>query len=384
MGFNGLGRCNLVTPNYNRSHGLPAALKAKFLFLWTGKYDGDDLLSDLDSSVITVTGKNWSTKYIPPDTEATFAVPDNATYLAADGTDDWWFNGAGVLQQKTHANLIISTTTRTFIKYADFEPYDVSAIGILKTGEVLTESDKVVLNKFFKLWVQYWGETMMESGYMKDNRTFVETDPPLYGLFYNWYVVNDARNIASNGWHVPTYNDIVIKRDYINPNGCFKLRTMGLDYWTTNEGTNELGFNAIGAGYRTKEGVFDAFQIEYDYWSATLINTTHPYHAAINVIFEDFVIEDSQYHTLKSGLPIRFVKNSTTLAHGQYGVYVGNDGRIYRTICIGTQEWLADNLCETKYRNGDAIPEVTNTAAWAALSSGALCAYNNDWSNVYG
>lgn len=157
-----------------KAFGLPADLLAKFLFLWTGDYDGDNLLSDLGSEVITVTGKDWATTDIPPDTTATFAVPDNATFLAADGTDDFWFDVADTLLQKTHANLISSETMRTFIKYTDFEPYNVSAIGILKDGEVLTDADKILLNKFFKLWVQYWGTTMMDSGYMKDNRTFVE------------------------------------------------------------------------------------------------------------------------------------------------------------------------------------------------------------------
>lgn len=364
--------------------GLPAYLRAKFLYLWTGRYSGDNLLNNLGAEVITVTGKDWSTVYISPGTTATFAVPDNATFLAADGTDDFWFDVTDNPQAKTHAELIASETTRTFVKYNDFDPFNISAIGILKDGETLTDADKIKLNIYFKLWVQYWGTIMMESGHMKDNRTFVETDPPLYGLIYNWYVVNDARDIASDGWHVPTYNDFIILQNYINPNGSLKLRIQGLDYWNTDTGTNELKFNAIGSGYRINTGVFDGFKIEYDIWSSTLINSTHPYHAAINIGWDDFSIEDSQYHTLKSGLPIRLVKNSTTLTHGQYGIYVGNNGRIYRTICIGTQEWLADNLCETRYRNGDSIPEVTNDAEWGTLSSGALCAYNNNWDNVFG
>jgi len=28
-------------------------------------------------------------------------------------------------------------------------------------------------------------------------------------------------------------------------------------------------------------------------------------------------------------------------------------------------------------------PEITGNAAWAAAVTGALCAYNNDWSNVH-
>jgi len=35
-------------------------------------------------------------------------------------------------------------------------------------------------------------------------------------------------------------------------------------------------------------------------------------------------------------------------------------------------------LSETKYRNGDIIPEVTSIAVWPSLKTGALCAYNND------
>ena len=84
----------------------------------------------------------------------------------------------------------------------------------------------------------------------------------------------------------------------------------------------------------------------------------------------------------KYGSPIRLIKISTTLSDGEEGIYTGNDGKIYRTICIGTQEWLADNLAETKYRNGDTIPEVTDNSAWAALTTGAMCVYNNDHNNI--
>ena len=35
------------------------------------------------------------------------------------------------------------------------------------------------------------------------------------------------------------------------------------------------------------------------------------------------------------------------------------------------------------HRDGTDIPEVTDNAVWAALTTGAMCAYNNDWNNVY-
>jgi len=48
------------------------------------------------------------------------------------------------------------------------------------------------------------------------------------------------------------------------------------------------------------------------------------------------------------------------------------------TIRIGTQVWRSINLNLSRYRNGDKIPQVKDAAAWAALTTGAWCYYNND------
>ena len=58
------------------------------------------------------------------------------------------------------------------------------------------------------------------------------------------------------------------------------------------------------------------------------------------------------------------------------------DDNIYKSIKIGSQWWLAENLKVTKYRNGDPIPEETDNSTWADLSTGARCVYDNDESNA--
>jgi len=60
-----------------------------------------------------------------------------------------------------------------------------------------------------------------------------------------------------------------------------------------------------------------------------------------------------------------------------YGTMTDQDGNVYKTIVIGTQTWMAENLRTTMYRNGDPIPNVTDNAAWSALTTGAQCTYNN-------
>jgi uncharacterized protein (TIGR02145 family) len=62
------------------------------------------------------------------------------------------------------------------------------------------------------------------------------------------------------------------------------------------------------------------------------------------------------------------------------------DGNVYHTITIGTQVWLLENLKTKHYRNGDAIPNVTDGYTWQYLTSGAYCNYGNNESNstIYG
>ena len=52
------------------------------------------------------------------------------------------------------------------------------------------------------------------------------------------------------------------------------------------------------------------------------------------------------------------------------------DGNTYTSVIISNQEWMAENLKVTHYRNGDAIPEVTDNSQWTNLSNGAYCVHN--------
>jgi|GEM_PF-5210899 len=58
------------------------------------------------------------------------------------------------------------------------------------------------------------------------------------------------------------------------------------------------------------------------------------------------------------------------------------DGNIYKTVTIGTQVWMKENLNVTRYRNGDIIPNVIGDLTWINLNSGAWSRYNNDLSTT--
>ncbi|KAA3635195.1 MAG: hypothetical protein DWQ02_10220 [Bacteroidetes bacterium] len=64
-----------------------------------------------------------------------------------------------------------------------------------------------------------------------------------------------------------------------------------------------------------------------------------------------------------------------------YDTMTDQEGNVYKTIQIGSQIWMAENLRTTKYRNGEKIPEVTENSTWNNLNTGAYCNYNNTKSN---
>jgi uncharacterized protein (TIGR02145 family) len=54
------------------------------------------------------------------------------------------------------------------------------------------------------------------------------------------------------------------------------------------------------------------------------------------------------------------------------------DGNSYTTIILGTQEWMAENLRSSRFANGDAIPNVADSATWVNLITAGFCWYDND------
>lgn len=54
------------------------------------------------------------------------------------------------------------------------------------------------------------------------------------------------------------------------------------------------------------------------------------------------------------------------------------DGNVYSTVTIGTQVWMTGNLKTTRYRDGSAIPNVTDPTQWYNIITGAYCDYENN------
>lgn len=155
-----------------------------------------------------------------------------------------------------------------------------------------------------------WAELTSGAYCYYDNNSSYAAD---YGALYNWYAVNDSRNIALTGWHVPTYAEWQALVDYLGGEEIAggKLKETGIMHWESpNTGaTNEYRFTARSCGVREDvTGYFTDMGEDAFFWSATEFDFNH-LNAWAYWVYNDNVRGKSQLDFKKSGFSIRLVRD---------------------------------------------------------------------------
>ena len=74
-----------------------------------------------------------------------------------------------------------------------------------------------------------------------------------------------------------------------------------------------------------------------------------------------------------------FYGNVVSFKSNQFPALVRDyDGNVYKTVVIGEQTWLAENLRNTHFSNGESIPNITSSSEWVSLNTPGYCWRNND------
>lgn len=275
--------------------GLSPALKAKFLALGDFEIVSGELINILGTGNLVVTGTEWAGKIMLSNETATIAIPNDADFIAADGTDAFWYDST--IQQKTAYELISTFNSRTFIKYTnelnDDDLHELSYWGILKDGETLTQTDENNLSAYFDLDVYYFGylndygvikeriiqdydgnvygtvkigdqiwltenlkTTHYNNGDVIPNTYYPNNDinnVDYFGMLYRLDSINNAAGMCPAGYRLPTYEDFQILRNYVIQEAgnslCNHLMSTSLDAWI-NPGNDRFGFDGRGSGYQ--------------------------------------------------------------------------------------------------------------------------------------
>jgi len=109
-----------------------------------------------------------------------------------------------------------------------------------------------------------------------------------YGRLYNWYTVDDSRGVCPDGFHVPSDDEYTILIDYLGGSNVAggKMKSTGtiedgdgLWYSPNTGATNESGFTALPAGYRTiSSGYYYEMGKQGHFWSSSEYSSTNAWY----------------------------------------------------------------------------------------------------------
>jgi len=133
----------------------------------------------------------------------------------------------------------------------------------------------------------------------------------IYGKMYNWYAVNDSRELAQAGWHIPSDTEWTTLINTLGLGNTFeiggKLKTTGTTLWNSpNTGaTNETGFSGLPGGFRYNGTFMDLRNIGF-WWSSSAFNSTYSWYYQL-MYNSAFIVRTNDFKSL--GLSVRLVRD---------------------------------------------------------------------------
>ena len=101
---------------------------------------------------------------------------------------------------------------------------------------------------------------------------------------------------------------------------------------------------------------------------------------ANNYASGEYLIAVKDATKLVKSKKIKLTRNDDSNTNNGYNVK-DIDGNSYKTVTIGVQTWMAENLKTSRYSDGTTIPNITDNTQWQNNTTGAWAYYNNDAAN---
>jgi uncharacterized protein (TIGR02145 family) len=94
------------------------------------------------------------------------------------------------------------------------------------------------------------------------------------GKLYNWFAINDTKDIAPKGWKVPSDNDWTELIEFLGGKSIAGEKMKFTDCWDEyyrdgENGTNESGFFDLPGGFRLVDGRFTCYGEDSLWWSSS-------------------------------------------------------------------------------------------------------------------
>ncbi|MFA5973203.1 MAG: FISUMP domain-containing protein [Lentimicrobiaceae bacterium] len=137
-----------------------------------------------------------------------------------------------------------------------------------------------------------------------------------FGKLYNWFAVNDVRNICPAGWHVPTIEEYGTLSEFLGVDEAGnKLRETGVVNWapeTNADATNETGFSARAGAKCNSSGVFNDYNYNY-LWTATELATDATKGTCAFLTGESPILDMTYSTSKRNGFSLRCILDDHTI-----------------------------------------------------------------------
>ena len=133
--------------------------------------------------------------------------------------------------------------------------------------------------------------------YENDSTTSVK-----YGILYNWFAVNDIRELAMEGWHIPSESEWINLMVYLGG------KDEGTQWQENAYRLNEIGFEGIPSGIRDPFGSFNLLTDRACWWGSTAFKDDTITAYDLGMDFVDGIVSWG-YSNKMCGITVRCIKD---------------------------------------------------------------------------
>ena len=264
--------------------------------------------------------------------------------------------------------------------------------------------------KTVKIGDQWWMAENLNYAYLQptselDSSSFCYNDSPeycaKYGRLYLWSAAMDsvgqfstsgldcglggscsvrfARGVCPEGWHLPNRDEWFTLSNVVRDAASGKIagkKLKSMDGWKDgNNGLDSYGFSGLPAGSWTysdrsssNEGVYTR------YWTSSVYDRFSAY--SVGLVDGKDDLDESYAYMSHSGLSVRCIMDGSSGGDDHFdwsvpkeaylnpdvkydSIVDERDGQVYKTVKIGSQTWMAENLI---YADSVAVPSLKDSS----------------------
>ena len=268
LALGGLGIIALISCEKKDLTAIPVLTTNAVSFITSVTATCGGNISDDGGATIRERGVCWSTEQTPTendnkitDGEGIGNFTSNITGLQANTS--YYVRAYAINSEGTGYGDALSFTTNITATDIDGNVYNTIKIGSqVWMAENLNVRHYRNGDAIPNVSGEQWDDLVTGAYCIYDNSNDIRS---IYGLLYNWYAVDDSRNICPEGWHIPTMNEW----ETLAAAGL-ELKETGTTHWMSPNtcGPNSSGFEALPGGNCGYNGNFNALTEAGYWWSA--------------------------------------------------------------------------------------------------------------------